>query len=203
MQKNKLTKRKEQAIASKQKIFDTAIMLFDRKGFDKVTVDDICEKSGVSKGAFYHHFKSKEQVVIEAFLSADAIYEEYAFAELPRHKDFTKKMYLFLRKTAEFCNDVGIDNMQITFRSQINSNRRNAAIASEKRALYKITENLIEEGQSKGEICTDLSKEDIMRIVIRCIRGVIYDWCLMGGRFDLVKETEKTIAVLIKGLRPD
>ncbi len=46
------------------KIMDAAIMLFSNHGYNKASVDDICEEAGISKGAFYHHFKSKQELFI-------------------------------------------------------------------------------------------------------------------------------------------
>ena len=203
MPRKKATKRKEQAIATHRKIYDTALRLFYTKGYDRVTVDDICEKAGVSKGAFYDHFKSKDQVIIDLFLTADQIYEDYASTELARHKKITDRLFLIGRKGVAYTGGMGIDIIQVSYRAQINLNKKAASIASEKRALFQIIGRLVEEGQSRGEIRTDFGKDDITRIVIRCARGVIFDWCVVNGKFDLVKEAEKAFAVLLKGLRPD
>jgi len=46
-----------------QKIFDASLELFKEKGFDKTTILDIVERVGMTRGAFYHHFKSKEDVL--------------------------------------------------------------------------------------------------------------------------------------------
>ena len=46
-----------------QNILTTALQLFKEKGFEKTTILDIVETMGVSRGAFYHHFKSKEEVL--------------------------------------------------------------------------------------------------------------------------------------------
>lgn len=45
-------------------IIDAAKYLFTKKTFQKTTVDDILEITGLSKGGFYHYFKSKEDVLI-------------------------------------------------------------------------------------------------------------------------------------------
>ncbi len=198
-----LTNRKKQAVATHQKIYNTSLKLFYSKGYDKVTVDDICDKAGVSKGAFYDHFKSKDQVIIDLFLTADETYDEYAVKELGSHMGVAEKLFLLGKKAVDFSNGMGIDIIQVSYRAQINLNKKTASIALEKRALFKILKKLIEEGQAKGEIRTDLSRDDITRVMIRCVRGVIYDWCLVKGRFDLVKEAEKAFAVLIRGLRPE
>jgi len=47
-----------------QKILDAALTLFLEKGYEKTTVLDIVENmGGLTRGAFYHHFKSKEEVL--------------------------------------------------------------------------------------------------------------------------------------------
>ena len=40
--------------------------LFETRGFAATTVDDIVSRAGVAKGAFYHHFESKEILLREA-----------------------------------------------------------------------------------------------------------------------------------------
>lgn len=46
-----------------QGILTTALELFKTKGYEQTTILDIVDKMGVSRGAFYHHFKSKEEVL--------------------------------------------------------------------------------------------------------------------------------------------
>ena len=49
---------------TRTKIMESAIKLFSTNGFNKASVDDICEEAGISKGAFYHHFKSKQELFL-------------------------------------------------------------------------------------------------------------------------------------------
>ena len=44
----------------KNEILDTAEILFEEKGYDKCSVNDILNRIGIAKGTFYHYFKSKE-----------------------------------------------------------------------------------------------------------------------------------------------
>ena len=48
MARIKLTKRKLQGTQTRQKIFETSLELFNRHGYDNVTIDDICDTIGVS-----------------------------------------------------------------------------------------------------------------------------------------------------------
>jgi AcrR family transcriptional regulator len=49
---------------TRTKIMDSAIKLFSTRGFNTASVDDICQEAGISKGAFYHHFKSKQALFL-------------------------------------------------------------------------------------------------------------------------------------------
>jgi AcrR family transcriptional regulator len=55
----------KKAIIRKRELVDAAIDLFAEKGYENTSVDDIINKVGVTKGAFYYYFKSKEQVMEE------------------------------------------------------------------------------------------------------------------------------------------
>jgi AcrR family transcriptional regulator len=46
------------------RILDAAVRKFAMAGYDAASVDDICAEAGVSKGAFYHHFPSKQAVFL-------------------------------------------------------------------------------------------------------------------------------------------
>lgn len=58
-----MTNRQKQAIATKQKILDTAEKLINEKGFANVSVEDIVNECAVAKGTFYHYFKSKDDIL--------------------------------------------------------------------------------------------------------------------------------------------
>ena len=47
-----------------QRILDTASRLFLERGYDKTTLQDIIDATHLSKGAIYHHFASKEAIII-------------------------------------------------------------------------------------------------------------------------------------------
>ena len=56
--KKNITQRTLNALETKNKIFETAIKLFKKYGYDKVTIEDITKQAKVSKGNFYTHFKT-------------------------------------------------------------------------------------------------------------------------------------------------
>lgn len=62
----------ELAISEKrEKLLQSAIKLFMKKGFHAVTVDVISEEAGITKRTLYHHFKSKEELILAALRYRD------------------------------------------------------------------------------------------------------------------------------------
>jgi AcrR family transcriptional regulator len=53
------------SIETRAKIVQAAQDLFSKTGYESSSVSDICDRAGISKGAFYHHFPSKQAVFME------------------------------------------------------------------------------------------------------------------------------------------
>lgn len=51
---------------SKRKLLDAAIHVIRSKGYTATRVEDVCEAAGLTKGSFFHHFKSKGDLALEA-----------------------------------------------------------------------------------------------------------------------------------------
>lgn len=60
---------KEHKASTRAKIVESARILFNRHGFDKVSIDDVMSEAGLTRGGFYGHFKNKEALYGEAVAS--------------------------------------------------------------------------------------------------------------------------------------
>lgn len=70
----------------RRNLLDAAWCCVARKGFAELTVDDVCQEAGVSKGSFYGYFDSKQALLV-ALLDDDAAALEARIAEIQASRD--------------------------------------------------------------------------------------------------------------------
>jgi len=75
------------AQSSRAHLLDGAVHVIRSKGYSAARVEDICAEAGLTKGAFFHHFASKEACAIAAAAhfaaNADAIFDAAPYSALP------------------------------------------------------------------------------------------------------------------------
>jgi AcrR family transcriptional regulator len=200
MVKNKLTSRKLQAIETKEKIFRTAIDLFSKKGFENVRIEDICSRIGLSKGAFYTHFASKDQIIIEQFRDIDTYNAREMAGVIARQKTFHDMWTTWSRMYLKYIHNLGKPLVKVAYRSQISLDKKFSFLIDEKRSIYTFMEQVISDGQNRGEVRSDISSKELTRLVVRAYRGIIYDWCLSGSKFDLGTSWKEMDALMLRGI---
>lgn len=201
MPKSRTSIRDIRSQLTRQKLFDTAVSMFLAKGYDKVSIDDICESVGLTKGAFYSHFKSKDQIVLERMLAVDEHYRTDILPRLEGMASSSEKLLGFVRLVIQHMVELGKNTVRTAYVTQIGSDQKLSAIMTEKRTLYKIIQSLVMEAQKRGELRDDLSSSQITQVIMHNIRGIVYNWCLAPGKFDLEEAGEDLISVLSTGLQ--
>ncbi|NLR72250.1 TetR/AcrR family transcriptional regulator [Novosphingobium sp. ERN07] len=75
------------AVTAREKLLEAAVKLIRSNGFAATSVDQLCAEAGVTKGAFFHHFASKEALGVAAAdywsVSTAAFFAEAPFHALP------------------------------------------------------------------------------------------------------------------------
>ena len=76
---------------SKTRILDAALQVFRSRGYAGSTIDDVCDEAQLTKGSFFHHFKTKEELALAAAQhfsdGADALFIHAPYTNIPDPRD--------------------------------------------------------------------------------------------------------------------
>lgn len=141
---------------TERKILDIAFRLFSEKGYDHTTIQDIVDELGMSKGAVYHHFKSKEDIL-------DHLYDRYYVdskmfdvLEDPSRSGLERLRELLRRQLAD-PGKLEIDDITISFEN--NPQLIQLLLTTSVRNAAPIIQRLLEEGNADGSLSTPYPKE--------------------------------------------
>jgi AcrR family transcriptional regulator len=205
VEKEKKSNRKIRAIETKKKIYETANELFRKYGYENVSVDSIVEAAGVSKGAFYVHFDSKDTLVatvINDYVNeVDLDYKSYidSFRAETTSSDI---LISLIGKIADILNyTIGCDQMKSLYKAQITKSVDTNAVMGYTRELYKMFNDIIGKGVQQGEFKKDISVDTLAKHCLIAYRGLTYEWCIRYPDFDLKDQVLKHFEILLTGIK--
>jgi AcrR family transcriptional regulator len=187
------TSRKAKAVETRNRIYAAAIDLLDRKGFERLTIAEISRKAGVSVGAFYHYFDSKNDILEEIFRKAD----EYFTRVVPqlRQRSFRPRIVEYFDHYALFNVRSGAEMTQNLY------NAKMRFFVKKGRPMLKLLRELIKLGQDAKEIRAREDPAEISRFLMTMARGIVFDWSLNEGRYDLKATMHRYMETLVDTLR--
>jgi len=204
MVNKKLGKRKLQAAKTKNNIFETAKRLFHEHGIDNVSVDSIVEEAGVSKGAFYVHFESKD--VLSSLLIKDYVneidmdYKEY-IEGLGSEVSTYDVLILMAGKIAEVLeNKIGYENMKVLYKAHLSKATDTTSTTSYERELYNMFEYILNKGVNSKELQLNKPVNTLTHHLVLAMRGITFEWCIRYPDFDLKKQFLEHFEILLNGI---
>ena len=183
----------------KEKIVHESLKLFSLKGFLSTSIHDILEAAGTSKGGFYNHFSSKEDLFFQVLDEARRIWREKNLAgldsvESPTHKITTllnnyKDRYL---KDAE--NFPG-GCVFITLSAELNNQRPHLSKEIEKGfiGLKGLIKRLLEQGKESGELGKGVNTDAVTEILFNGMLGASLSYGVNKSKDSLDKSIESLI----------
>ena len=182
-------------------IIDSATRCFAREGYDSTGVAEICANAGVSKGAFYYHFESKEAVFLELIDSwLQAL--EYSLREVTSRADTVPEGLLDMAGTVQkiFENNrqfMGLF-LELWTRASRNEKVRLATIAPYRR-YQDIFTALIRRGIEEGSL-DPVDADAAGQMLLSLSSGLFLQASLDPGSADWGKVLQESINILLNGL---
>ncbi len=195
---NKLTDRQKQAIATKLRITKIASELFKLNGFDSVKIQDICEAAGISVGAFYHHFKSKMEIINIAYEQVDILLmDRFEVREFPSNID---KLLFLMGEGADMMEELGWLFVGEIYKHLISLEGKYST--NPDRHITRLVKDIVEDALNAGELDNSISSADLAMIIMRISRGAIFDWCLFQGSYNLKSRITFDLNLILSNFKP-
>jgi TetR/AcrR family transcriptional repressor of nem operon len=185
----------------REKVLRKGVELFWCKGYNNLGVEEICRTTGMTKGAFYNAFKSKENFLLSCIESYGVMNTGYLVKQLAIDKgkaiDNILKMYITMLKKQPKDNFSGcLTNNIMSEIGSINKVIGNAT-ANSFESLLNVIEPFVQKAQKEGDISSTLSSKEVTELIHSTFFGVL-------TRIKSTMDAEKsitTMTLLIKSLK--
>lgn len=190
-----MPKLNQQAMRQRREhIVDAAMRQFAKQGFGGSSVDAICAEAGISKGAFYTHFESKDAVMLELLARRGAVYDAIAASTLA---EFEEMFFdLMLRGLSDVDSRLEVEAVTI---GASNDAIKQALIANSERCERRLSEVI-------GELLADGKIEMVDGVTPVEAASMLYTYA--SGRLSLHvyetsnkdREARRGLAITLAGL---
>ncbi|MFJ7679763.1 TetR/AcrR family transcriptional regulator [Peribacillus sp. NPDC097206] len=164
----------------KDKIIETSLNLFEQNGYHGVSVNEIVKECGTSKGGFYHHFSSKDEllfVIHDCFISYVLTKAQEATSDNIHPSAKMQKIILSFVKVF----DLYKPHISVFYQESIYLKPPYVEAIKKKRHQYKeIVFSVIQEGIEKGEFRSELPVEITGMSILGMVNWT-YKWYKRDG----------------------
>jgi AcrR family transcriptional regulator len=186
--------RQDRAERTRNAILDAAAEVFDERGFDGASLSDILARAGVTKGALYFHFSSKEE------LARALATEPWGSVSPPTSEDAGLQTVIDMSHTLAH-------NMWTNVRVRAGNRLvMEANFASPDAAVYegwiKLVNELLVKAKGRGDIRQEWNTEDVANWISAAFMGVQTQSAVLAGRSDIHDRLTIMWKIALPGLVP-
>jgi TetR/AcrR family transcriptional repressor of nem operon len=169
------TQKQIQSEQTRSFIIETAAKLFTQKGFYGTSMADLASATGLTKGAFYHHFESKDTLFFAVIDFVQEKWQKAVAQEVIQPHHSIERLTILLENHAELLRKEPTLCLVISgliAEMEGNDARFFAALQEVYTEMILFVEKIIRTGQSKGEIRNDVDAHLIAINIVGLLRGV-------------------------------
>jgi AcrR family transcriptional regulator len=171
-------------IKTRQRIIQVAVPMFREKGFDAVTIQDICAAASINKHTFYYHFKSKSDL-LEDYCNFDNVITPAMFASIMNAENYVEQIWLVFKRMVEFATASGPEIFRRLCMDDM-TEKVGVFRPDGVRALYSSILPLIQKGKDVGEFLTRIDNGLLFLLFMESFHGTA-NWNFWDKDFDFEK----------------
>ena len=192
-----LSKQQLKSKETKDKIFRAAKHILQKKGYDQLSIKNICEEAGVSNGSFYHHFKTKDDLLSYYIEEQPSINPD--LLDLPENAEEAKQtiIYVYLNYV-HYCQELGVEFMSNYYTPKNQS--LNPLIRTERPYPIITVSNYLQKVIDANIIHPSLALEDITTDIRMIVIGNVFELCLKSGDTDFEGNMKRSLETYLNVL---
>ncbi len=171
-----LTNRQRNALDTKQKIYNAALAVIQKKGYANVCIGDITEAAGVAKGSFYTHFDSKESILLHTYDQLDPVYL-HAYNQI-KDLDFLDALCSFIRMSYTEVEKLGREILT-AMATGYHSEEFAGVCLDDDRHIFTCLGKIVSAGKTRGVLRKDTPTRHFVRTIYSVLLGAENCWCLL------------------------
>ena len=177
-EKASISRQQQKSRETREKIFQAAKRIPQKKGYEELSIKNICEEAGVSNGSFYHHFRTKDDLL--SYYIEDQPKIDPDLLELPASVDGVKEGIIQVYMNyVKYCRDLGVEFMSEYYDTK--NQALNAAIRMERPYPIVTVQNYVEKAEQAGIVSLNVSIEEFTTDIVI---GNVFEWCVKHGEAD-------------------
>lgn len=181
---------------TKAKIFKAAKHILQKKGYEELSIKNICEEAGVSNGSFYHHFKTKDDLLSYYIEEQPGINPD--LLDLPADAEDAKKTIIYVYiNYVHYCKELGVEFMSNYYTPQNQS--LNPLIRTERPYPIITVQNYLKKCMDARIINPALSLDDLSTDIRMIVIGNVFEWCLKRGDADFEENMRRSLKTYLDG----
>ncbi len=194
---SELSKQQLKSKETKERIFQAAKAILQRSGYENLSIKNICEEAGVSNGSFYHHFKTKDDLLSYYIEEQPSINPE--LLDIPTDKETARdtivKVYL---NYAAYCRKLGVDFVAGYYTPK--NQALNPDIRTERPYPIVTVQQYLEKAISAGAIQLSLSIAEVVTDIRMLVIGNVFEWALREGNVEFEENIRRSISHYLDGV---
>ena len=180
-EKVELSRQQQKSRETKEKIFQAAKRILQKKGYEELSIKNICEEAGVSNGSFYHHFRTKDDLLSYYIEDQPTINPD--LLELPENaagvREGIIQVYL---NYVKYCRELGVEFMSGYYDTK--NQALNAAIRTERPYPIVTVQTYVEKAIAAGIVSLNVKIEEFTTDIRMIVIGNVFEWCVRSGEAD-------------------
>lgn len=183
---------------TKSRIFYAAKKIIRQQGYDALSIKNICEEAQVSNGSFYHHFKTKDDLLSYYIEEQPSINPD--LLEPPENWEEAKIaiIHVYLNYAA-YCRELGVDFISNYYTPK--NQALNPSIRTERSYPIVTVENYLRKAMEDGRLSPNLPLESILTDIRMLVIGNVFEWCLHNGETDFEGNIRRSIGHYLDGVK--